>query len=75
MPRICTHQTNDPHPSRIGWTVKRNYFVDRKADGSRDLRKRPRPGNLEIHHHTNGHRRLYVNGVLRAEIYAPKPTR
>jgi|TARA_R110000824_G_scaffold10044_4_gene44542 hypothetical protein len=57
-------------PLRNGWTSIRNEFVNCKANGTPDKRCAPIASSREIQIHKNGHKRLYVNNLLKAEKYA-----
>ena len=46
---------------RNGWTAIWNEYRPAKADGTPDMR-----------HTANGHKRLYINNLLRAEKYAAR---
>jgi hypothetical protein len=54
---------------RNGWTAIWNEFINCKANGTPDKRCAPVASRREIHIHKNGHKRLYVNNLLKAEKY------
>ena len=54
---------------RNGWTAIWNEFLTCKANGTPDKRCAPISSNREIHIHKNGHKRIYVNNLLKAEKY------
>ena len=56
-------------PLRNGWTAIWNEFINCKANGTPDKRCAPVASRREIHIHKNGHKRLYVNNLLKAEKY------
>ena len=58
--------------ARNGWRVIWNEFLPAKNNGTPDRRCKPRPNHRMLHIHRNGHKRLYINNVLRAERYAPR---
>jgi hypothetical protein len=70
MKTLCTGSKTVQ--GRNGWAATWNLFVPARADGGPDNRHTPRAGHRIIHTHKHGHRRLYVNNVLRAESYAAK---
>ena len=57
---------------RNGWTAIWNEYRPTKADGTPDMRYAPRTNGRQLHTHANGHRRLYINNLLRAEKYAAR---
>ena len=67
MTRKCYQTTREP--LRNGWTAIWNEFVNCKANGTPDKRCAPVASRREIHIHKNGHKRLYVNNLLKAQKY------
>ena len=67
--RIFIERQTYGHPYNSQWTVTKNIFADVKKDGTRDKRKAPREGRRQVHTHTNGHKRYYLDGCLVSEKY------
>lgn len=58
-----------------GWTAMWNEYRPAKADGTADMRHEPSGNARQLHTHANGHKRLYINNLLRAEKYTARETR
>ena len=75
IPRVGVGPSRKKHPRRSGWTVVTNLYQPRKKDGTADKRTAPKYGKHSLHVHKHGHKRWYIDNVLRLEKYIPKAAR